>query len=80
MENVNRKAGRPPKIHIGSTASLNKTLIRSMKILERLGESNKGLTLSELSQQLGIATATVFRLLYTFEELGYVTQNRDLGI
>ena len=80
MENVKRKAGRPSKSHIGDVSSMNKTLIRSMQILERLAQSNSGLTLSELSQQLGIATATVFRLLYTFEELGYVTQNKQFGL
>ena len=80
MENVNRKAGRPPKKHVGNLASSNKTLIRSMQILERLAQSSKGLTLSELSQQLGIATATAFRLLYTFESLGYVTQNKEFGV
>ena len=80
MENLKRKAGRPSKLQIGDVKSMNKTLVRSMQILERLAQSNSGLTLSELSQQLGIATATVFRLLHTFEELGYVTQNKEFGL
>lgn len=80
MEANTKRVGRPSKSSGSKVTSTNKTLVRSMQILERLAESKQGLSLSELSHQLGIATATTFRLLYTFEELGYVTQNKELGV
>ena len=49
-------------------------------ILERLAQSANGLSLSELSMQLGFSLATIHRLLYTFEKLGYVYQNQELGL
>lgn len=51
-----------------------------MMILERLAESANGLSLSELSLQLGFSLATIHRLLYTFEKLGYVYQNQEMGL
>ena len=82
MENSShhRRSGRPSKLKTGVSTEINKTLFKSMQILERLADSSTGLSLSELSMQLGIAPATIHRLLYTFEKLGYVYQNQDLGL
>ncbi len=76
----NRRAGRPSKSKSGASSRMNKTLSKAMLILERLAQSGNGLTLSELSMQLGFSLATIHRLLYTFERLGYVYQNQELGL
>ncbi len=77
---VKRRSGRPSKLKSGPSSQMNKTLLKSMQILERLAESNNGLSLSELSMQLGIAPATIHRLLYTFEKRGYIYHDHELGL
>lgn len=78
-EATHRRPGRPAKKNRSAGAGLNNSLVRSLQILERLADSTNGMTLSELSLQLGIAPATIHRLLYTFEQSGYVYQDSDLG-
>lgn len=50
-----------------------------MGLLERLSQSERGTSLTALSLQLGLPAATTHRLLNTFEELGYVQQDEELG-
>ncbi len=55
-------------------------MIRALNLLQRLSETPTGLNLTDLSYQLGMPTATVHRLLSTFEELNFVEQDTDQGL
>ncbi len=50
-------------------------LAKGLNLLEVLGRSKDGLTLPELTRSLGMVKSSVFRLLYTLEELGYVARH-----
>jgi IclR family acetate operon transcriptional repressor len=50
-----------------------------MGLLERLAEAERGMSLTDLSMQFGLPAATTHRLLNTFEQLGYVQQDEELG-
>ena len=50
-------------------------LDRSLDILELLSESPSGLTLSELSNQLGFPKNAVFRITQTMLARGYLTRD-----
>jgi IclR family acetate operon transcriptional repressor len=49
-------------------------------MLERLSETRTGLNLTDLSYQLGMPTATVHRLLNTFEEFDFVEHDAEQGL
>ena len=51
-----------------------------MNLLARLSETPSGLGLTDLSYQLGMPTATVHRLLSTFEEFDFVEQDAEQGL
>ena len=50
---------------------------RALKILKALGGSEKGLTVSEISEKVGLHTATVIRLLGTLVNEDFVTRNTE---
>ena len=50
---------------------------RALNILERLLISTNGLSLQELSREVGLHASTCHHLLYTLARRGYVTQNRQ---
>lgn len=50
-------------------------LAKGFVLLEVLGRSSDGLTLPELTSSLKMVKSSVFRLLYTLEQLGYVTRS-----
>lgn len=50
---------------------------RALKILKALGASEKGLTISELSEKVGLHSATVIRLLGTLVNQDFVTRNTE---
>ena len=77
---IARKRGRPPGPNSRAGDGKNQSLIRALTLLERLSENPAGVNLTDLSYQLGIPTATVHRLLSTFEELGYVEQDSAKGL
>ena len=52
-------------------------LERSFLILECLGESSQGLTLTELVKQTGLPQNSIFRICRTLEALGYLSRNPD---
>lgn len=56
-----------------------RTVEKALDILWKIGHSNltRGITLSELSQELSIHPSTVHRYLYTLERLGYIERQRD---
>lgn len=73
-----KRRGRPAsgKTVTGHSQSLDRGLI----LLERLAQTERGLTLSDLAQQVGLAPATTHRLLGTLEQRGFVQQDEELGL
>ena len=49
-----------------------KSLIKALRILDALGESSTGCSITELSRELKIGKSTVHRLLATLKDVGYV--------
>jgi IclR family acetate operon transcriptional repressor len=75
-----RKRGRPPGPNSRAGEGRNQSLIRALTLLERLSQTPDGLSLTDLSYQLGMPAATVHRLLSTFEELDFVEQDAAQGL
>jgi DNA-binding IclR family transcriptional regulator len=48
---------------------------RAMAIFELLASSKRGLTLSQIARSAGMARSSVFYILHTLEECGYVSRN-----
>lgn len=80
VTSIARKRGRPPGPNARANEGKNQSLTRALTLLERLSEASKGMNLTDLSQQLGMPTATVHRLLSTFEELDFVEQDSEQGL
>ncbi|MGK0398092.1 MAG: IclR family acetate operon transcriptional repressor [Gammaproteobacteria bacterium] len=77
---VTKKRGRPPGPNSKASDGKNQSLVRAMTLLERLPLAPTGMNLTDLSQQLGMPSATTYRLLSTFEEMGYVEHDSTLGL
>jgi IclR family acetate operon transcriptional repressor len=77
---IARKRGRPPGPNNRAGDGKNQSLTRALNLLTRLSETPSGLSLTDLSYQLGMPTATVHRLLSTFEEFDFVEQNAEQGL
>ena len=77
---ITKKRGRPPGPNSKAGDGKNQSLVRAMTLLERLSLFPEGLSLTDLSQQLGMPSATVHRLLSTFEEMGYVEHDSAIGL
>lgn len=77
---VIKKRGRPPGPNNRVGEGRNHSLTRALTLLERLSETAGGMHLTELSQQMGMPPATTHRILNTFEELGFVEQDPELGL
>ena len=77
---ITKKRGRPPGPNSKANDGKNQSLVRAMTLLERLSLTASGMTLTDLSQQLGMPSATTHRLLNTFEEMGYVGHDSTLGL
>jgi len=75
-----RKRGRPPGPNNRAGDGKNQSLTRALNLLARLSETPSGLSLTDLSYQLGMPTATVHRLLSTFEEFDFVEQDAERGL
>ena len=63
----------------GATSSPVQSLTRGLQILEVLGNSVGGLTLTEVARRVGLPVSTAHRLLSTLERMAYVYQAGDLG-
>ncbi|EDY49308.1 differentiation regulon [Streptomyces clavuligerus] len=59
------------------TAETSQTLDRGLRVLKLLADTDHGLTVTELSQRLGVNRTVVYRLLATLEQHALV--RRDLG-
>ena len=80
VTSIARKRGRPPGPNSRAGDGKNQSLTRALNLLERLSETPTGLNLTDLSYQLGMPTATVHRLLNTFEEFDFVEQDEEQGL
>lgn len=52
-------------------------LERSFRIMECLGQSSEGLTLTELVNETGLPQNSIFRICRTLETLGYLTRHPE---
>jgi IclR family acetate operon transcriptional repressor len=77
---ITKKRGRPPGPNSKASDGKNQSLVRAMTLLERLSLAPTGMNLTDLSQQLGMPSATTHRLLSTFEEMSYVEHDSTLGL
>ncbi len=64
----------------GAGAGHSQSLIRGLRILEVLADAPPGLTLTDLSQTVGLAPSTAHRLLRSLEQREFVEQDPELGI
>ena len=80
VTNIVRRRGRPPGPNARSGDGKNQSLIRALTLLERLSAAPGGISLTDLSLQLGMPAATVHRQLSTFEDLDFVEQDAELGL
>lgn len=74
-----RKRGRPAGRKVAPNAGQIQSLSRGLKLLERLAESEDGVVLTDLAQQLGLAPSTTHRLLNTFLQHEFVRHDPFLG-
>ena len=78
-----RKPGRPPTPRVGRPPAAKaepgqvQSLSRALAILKTLAESAEGMTLSDLSQVLGLAPSTAHRLLTTLEGQRFVRLDHE---
>src|SRR4051794_17805562 len=75
-----RRGRTPNQPETGTTTAHVQSLTRGLTILERLGEVEGGLTLTDIAQRVGLAASTTHRLLNTLEKMDYVHQSGDLGL
>ena len=80
VSTIGRKRGRPPGSGSRGNEGKNQTLSRALLLLQRLAETPSGVSLSDLSLQLGMPSATVHRLLNTFEDYDFVEHDEALGL
>lgn len=57
-----------------------KVVAKTLRIMEAMGSSGTESRLTDLSKSLKMPKATVFRILFTLESLGYVQQDQSTGM
>ncbi len=63
------------------TSDASGALNRGLLLLERIAESGRnGVTLTDLSLQVGLAVSTTHRLITTLEQVGFVRKDPELGL
>jgi IclR family acetate operon transcriptional repressor len=62
----------PARNHIDLT-------VKTMNVLESLVDSAEGASLKDVAARLGLIKSSVFRILFTLKELGYVEQVSESG-
>lgn len=55
-------------------------VVRALAVLQALAEARDGSRLVDLSQRVGLHKSTVYRLLRTLVDLGYVAQDSQRGL
>ncbi|TAL85136.1 MAG: winged helix-turn-helix transcriptional regulator [Rhodanobacter sp.] len=73
---------KPKKITVVAKASPRsndqvQSLVRALTLLNSLSETDEGITLTELAQQVGLTTSTAHRLLTTLQQERYVQFNGE---
>lgn len=58
-------------------AETSQTLDRGVRVLEEVADSSEGLTITELSQRLGIGRTVVYRLVVTLEQHALIRRGAD---
>jgi DNA-binding IclR family transcriptional regulator len=53
--------------------------VKTMSVLESLVESAEGASLKDIAAQVGLVKSSVFRILFTLKEIGYVEQVGESG-
>lgn len=56
-----------------------KSLVKAMRVLESFSVDTREMGVSEIASRLGYQKSTVFNILSTFSDLGYVEQNHETG-
>lgn len=72
------RRGRTPS-KPGAVPGQVQSLTRGLSILEALGKTEGGLTLTDVSRRVDLAPSTTHRLLATLDKMGYVYQAGELG-
>ena len=71
-----RRRACPPPGEDGESQYHSRAVAKALELLEVLGVAGKPLPLNQLTHKLGLSKASVFRLLYTLEETGYVAKDQ----
>jgi IclR family acetate operon transcriptional repressor len=77
---VNRRRGRPAGSKNKKAEPGQSALSRGLLVLERLAQSDNGITLSDLAQQVGLPPATAHRVLTTLDQQGFIQQDSERGL
>ena len=80
VSTLGKKRGRPPGSGNRGNEGKNQSLSRALALLQRMADSPSGVSLGDLSLQLGMPSATVHRLLNTFEDYDFVEHDERLGL
>jgi len=75
-----RRRGRPPRGSTRNGTAHVQSLSRALSLLESIAACEAGITLSDLAQQVGLATSTTHRLLNTLEQHGFAALDADRGV
>jgi DNA-binding IclR family transcriptional regulator len=54
-------------------------VVKTMSVLEALARAEQGVSLKDVASSVGLVKSSVFRILYTLKELGYVEQSPGTG-
>ena len=73
------RRGRTPS-KPGAVVGQVQSLTRGLNLLEALAKAEGGISLTDVSQRVGLPPSTTHRLLSTLEKMGYVYQGGDLGL
>lgn len=68
----------PPTEAAASTLAPNRSVIRAVRVLRALGSGAGAMTVTEVAQKVGLPRATVFRILVTLEDEGFVDRRDTL--
>jgi IclR family acetate operon transcriptional repressor len=80
MAFVNSRSRRSvcaPPAEDGESQYHSRAVAKALEILEVLGGADKPLALNQLTHKVGLSKPSVFRLLYTLEETGYVVKDQE---
>jgi len=53
------------------------SLVRGLEIIKLFNEEHPSLSLSEIAKKLGVSRTVPYRLLYTLQSIGYLTQDEN---